>query len=134
MPTAAPALLHLPATSQPSRVGKWPDAVPVGGGELWTDVLEYRCRLTIPGRPTPKVMSFGDLAAAEAYTDAHPDDATDVSVLVRQANWFMRDPATGILVRHRGERLSEWAPGDLAGRFASRENMATLLAGKPLRP
>lgn len=127
MSTAAPSLLRIPSTSRPSRVGRWPDAVPVGGGEVWSDVLEYRVRVAILGRPTPKVMSFGDLAAAEAYSDAHPDDASDVSVLVRQANWFLPDPATGHLVRQRGERLSEWRPEDLPGRWATRQAIEGLI-------
>jgi hypothetical protein len=124
----ATTLSRLPATSQPSRVGRWPATVPTGGGELWDSVLEYRVRA--PGTTHAKLHAFATHAAAEAFAAAHPA-ASPIVALVRQANWFLPD-ATGRLARHRGERLSEWDPTDLAGRFGTRQAIEKLVAGKPL--
>ena len=125
--------MKYPAVVDPNQVGKYDEAAYSGGGYFFDEVLEYRvwCYPEIEANANASnnaeayYRAFATFEQAQLFANETIDSTAPVA-LIRQLEWIDQ-PARGVFIHNKGERIAEWQTEWLSRGIRKFEDIAAFL-------
>lgn len=109
----------------PKMLGSWWKCVGCGGTvtapfQNWRgDEVVFRKKSAVPAAIVPANDGAGRVPAIESLVGAEADDAEQPSVLVREAELFLTEPATWLMQQSLNPQSTRYPPQDIEERLST---------------